>query len=270
MCFLFKLSKHRLAVHRTLEAFQILVQQSKSSGWLMAVLQQLFNQQIFIHCRSNLCHKQTVAGILSWLMVLGQPCMLRMAHLMGKCRNGIQRSGEVQQNERIGIIGAGRIGTAGFPNIWIHINPAVFIRCPDPVDIVFAKRCHRIQHHLLCLLIGIACMITGRQRCIDIIVMQLIQAENLLAQCDIAVHRIHVVMHSLNQIVIDRYRNVIGSHGCLTGTFIAAQLCLGSGSFYAACIGRGKCMNMLAVGIVIGHKAVFTKGAVCAHLQRNV
>ena len=211
----FKLGKHGLPVDRPLEAFQILVQQGHPAVRLITVFQQLLDHQVFVNGRGNFRDKHRIVRQVGRLGMVGQPGMHGMPHLMGNRRNTLQCAGIVQKDIRGRIIGAGGIGPAGLALVRIHIDPAFTESSLYGIDIIFPQNGNSLQHHFLCLVIAVFVLRAFRQRCVEVIVMQFIHAQQLLSESDVPMHDIHMIMDGGDQLVIDRCRDIVLGHGHL-------------------------------------------------------
>ena len=183
--------------------------------------------------------------------------------------NAVQRAAEVEQDIGVGVIAAAGVCAAALAAVGVDINPALGVGLADSLLIVLAQRRNRLQHHLLCRLIAVGFFQIADKRCIDIVEVQCVHTQHLLAQADIAVHGRHVLAHRCDQIVVDLNRHIFPRHRHSTGGRIAAGCGLGCRRLDSAGVGRSKGVDVLAVALVIAVEGILAQGAVGAHLKRH-
>ena len=208
----FKLGKHCLAVNGALKVFKILVEQHEPGRGVLLFFEKLLDHEVFVDGGGNFRHKQRVAGVLRRLGTVGQQTVHAVAHFMRDGRNAVQRAGEVGQDIGLGIVGAGGISAATFAFVGINVNPALGKAAADFGAVRFAKRGHRLQHHLPGLLVGIAGGAFTGQRGVDIIIMQFVQPKQPFAQRDIAVHGRQMGPNRGDKVVVYLFGNVLPRH----------------------------------------------------------
>ena len=80
--------------------------------------------------------------------------------------------------------------------------------------------------------------------------MQLVDAQHLFAQADVAVHGGHVLADGGDQVVVDLHGHILPCHGHGAGGIIVAGAGLGGGSLDGTGVGGGHGVDVLAVALV--------------------
>ena len=131
-----------------------------------------------------------------------------MPHLVRKGKYAVKRSRVIKEHIRMNHRPR-RVSPTALSLILIHINPAL-------LKSLFYQCTVLLPHRGKCLIDNLFCLVkrdfhinTTYNRCIDIVHMQLINAQKLLPQGDIAVHLIHICVHGLNQIFVHGNRNLV-------------------------------------------------------------
>ena len=102
----------------------------------------------------------------------------------------------------------GGVCTTALALIFVNIAPTVFKAFHPNSTVIFTQRIQRIIARLLRIGKGNLAVRAGKQGSIHIIEMQFIHTQQLLAQAHIAMHLIHVIVNSFDQIQIDRSRHI--------------------------------------------------------------
>ena len=265
-----KFREHGLAVHRALEVLQILIEQIHPHGGVLLLLEKLLDQQVLVDGGSHLGHKQRIIRVLGRLVVVGQPGVQAVAHLMRDRGNAVQCARKVGEDIGVRVIGAGRISAAALALVGEHVDPAVRKGPAHHAAIVRPQRRDGIQHHLLRLLIGVAHLHFRCQRRIDIIVVQFVETEDLFAQRHIAVHGGHVPVHGFDQVVIHFRGDVLPRHRHGAGGIVMADRRFRRGRLDGPRIRRSKRVDVLAVALVEAGKGIAAQRAVRRHLQHDI
>ena len=103
-----------------------------------------------------------------------------MTHFMGQGKHVLQRIIMIQQHIRMGL-GTGRIGTCPLACIGIDIDPTVLKPFLQNLAVVFSQRSQRFVYRSLCLFNRIRFTGIGYQIGIDVIKMQRLHTQKLLA-----------------------------------------------------------------------------------------
>ena len=212
-------------------------------------LQQMLHQQCFVAGRGHLSHEDHIVRVHIVLIFKRQIGMEGVAHLMGQRKLTVQSTGVIHQH--VGMHHrTGRIGAAPFAHIFVDIHPSVFEAFLQDGLVFLTQRGHALINRLSCLCKGNLLCHTGKQRCIDVIKMQVLHPQQLLAQTHIAVELVDILMNRLNQVQIDG-----GGHvGPVQRRFQCGRIFPGI----------GKELQLLALGIEhgCGSVAEFTEGAI--------
>ena len=266
---LLKLSKHRLPVHRPLEALEVLIQQRHLLLGITALREEIFHQEVFIDRRCHLGDENGIVGILLRLMVVREVAVHGVAHLMRDRRHRVERPGEIREDVRLRAVGAVRVRATFLAPVRIYIDPMLPESTLDRRAIVVAERMNRIQDHRLRLFIAVAALHTCRERRIEIIVVKLGYPEDLLAKGHIAIHERHPLMHRRDEMVTNRGRNAFSESIHRLRRLVVPHPRLGDIRLYLAGIRRCKCMNMILVALVEATKCIFTQRTVLRGLQQD-
>ena len=130
-----------------------------------------------------------------------------MTHLMGQRELAVQRSGVVQQD--VGMHHRpGGIRAAALALVLVHVDPAVVEAVFQNGAVIVAQRRQRVVNGLLGLLVGNVLVHIFQQGGVHIVEMQLVHAQQLLAQTDIAVHFVHVLVDCLDEVLVHGGRDV--------------------------------------------------------------
>ena len=175
---------------------------------------------------------------------------------MRQCRNIIVESLEIQQDiRRRGSASAGEC-PADLAGIRVNVHPAVSIALPQNIDIFLTKDGNGIQHLLNGLRIGVLPVNRpGIHRNIGVIQVHFIQPQNLLFQAVIAEQDIQMAGNSIDHILVDLRRHVVGEQRLFQCGAVMPHLgrnlfCFdlsgveggkGIGKLPVACIERGEC-----------------------------
>ena len=108
-----------------------------------------------------------------------------------------------------------------------------------------------------------------RERNINIVIMQLIKAEYLLPQRDIAVHVGKMTVDSVNKGIIDRHRDVFHSHSHLKGRSVMAHARLRGPALHDSRIRRGKRVIVRLEPIVKTPECMLSQSPVRGLLEQN-
>ena len=167
------------------------------------------------------------------------------------------------------MIGTRTEGAAALAAVWIDIDPAGIEAPADDPAVVFSQGPDRLQDHLLRLLIGVVPAAAAGQGCIEVIVVELIQAQDLPAQLGIAVHGGQVGADRPDQGVVNLRRNILSGHGHSPGALVAAHLCLRRRSLDGTCVSGRKGVDMLTVALIKAAEGILPQGPVRAGLQQD-
>ena len=99
--------------------------------------------------------------------------------------------------------------------------------------------------------------------------MQLINAQHLFAQADIAVHGGHMLADGRNEVVIDLGGHVLPCHSHGAGGRIIAGSSLGGGGLDGAAVHGREGIDVLAVALVVAVESVLAQNTVGTHFQRH-
>ena len=200
-------------------------------------------------------------------MLAGAPAVHGMAHLVGQGGNTVQRAAEVQQDIGVGVIAAAGVSAAALAAVGINVDPTLVVGFLHVLLVVLAQGSNGFQHHLLGGLVGVGLLQVTDQRGIDVIEMQLVDAQHLFAQADVAVHGGHVLADGGDQVVVDLHGHILPCHGHGAGGLIVAGAGLGGGSLDSTGVGSGHGVDVLAVALVEAAESILAQDTVGAHLD---
>ena len=173
----------------------------------------------------------------------------------------------IQKHIGVGPGIAGGIGAAPLALVLIDVDPAVIEALLQQLHIVVAQNLQGLQYRLLGL--GIADLLggVGHDGGVHVVHVQLIHAQKLLAQGDIAVHLVQVGMNRFDQVQIDLLGHLRLIQGRCQGVGIFPR-----GGEEAALLelrvqGGGDGVFKLAQAAVVGVKGVLAQHPVAALQQ---
>ena len=242
--------EHGLAVHGSLKAVQIVVQQIGPFFFVRGVGQQVFHQQDLIAGGGHFRHEDPIMGVHGRLGVVGVPGVHGMAHLMDQGEQIVHIAGIVQQDVRVAVVGTGGVGAAALALVLVHIDPAVFKTFPDHLEIVLSQRGQSLQHGLPGLRKGNLLGYAGDNGGVDVVHMQFVHAQQTFAQAYIAMHLIQIPVHGVHQIPIHLRGYVDHVYGRLQGAVIVAGPGLEDQLFHLAAVNAGQRAGILFVHAV--------------------
>ena len=104
---------------------------------------------------------------------------------------------------------------------------------------------------------------------VHIVEMQLIHAQQLLAQADIAVHLVHVGIYGLHQIAVNLRRHVVRIDCRFQRGRIISRLRIENLLLYLSVVKSGNRSGKLFVDAVKSFKRIFSDAAVARFLERH-
>ena len=174
---------------------------------IRSIFQKVLHKQGFIAGGGNLCNKDHIIRVDWVLMLVGQIGVQGVTHLVGQSKLAVQCAGIVQQH--VGMDGgASGISTAALALILVNVDPAVVKALLQNGPVVLAQRSQGIVDSLLRLLIGDMLVNAGQEWGVNVIEMQFFNAQQLLAQADIAVHTGKLLVNRFDQVVVNRHRHI--------------------------------------------------------------
>ena len=148
-----------------------------------------------------------------------------VAHLMGQGKLAVQ--GAVVIEQHIGVdMGAGRIRAGPLAGVFIDVDPPVVKALPQNLAVFLAHGRQGFIDRLPGLFIGDLPADTLHQRRIDIIHVQFVHTQQLLAQTDVAVHLVHIAVDRIDQVVIHGHRHPSPIERSLQGRAIVTGVCI--------------------------------------------
>ena len=194
-----------------------------------------------------------------------------MSHFMCNGGYALVIPGIAHQNKRIGVKGSRGKSASSLSCVRVHIDPAVTKRFPNLIGIFPSQRRKPLQNKALCFLIapGILCGKSLCQRHINIIVVQLIQAEKLFAKLYIAVHRRHMTPHALHKSVIDRSRNVLSCKSHRARALVMPCSRLRCKAFHNSGISGSQSISMRGIPLIEAAECILPQCPVSGLLQQN-
>ena len=190
-----------------------------------------------------------------------------MAQLVGQGELAVEIVLVVEEN--IGVDGAAAgVGPAALALVLIDIHPAGLKAGGGDAPVVLPQDPHRLQHLLPGLGEGDGPLGGGDDGDEEIVHVQRLQPQGLLAQGHIAVHLVHVPVDRVDEAVVHRLRHLRQGHGAGQGALIppgaGVEQILGHGAAQHG----GQGVAAAAVGGVEGVEGVFPQGPVAA-LQKG-
>ena len=266
----FELRKHRLAIDGALEILQILVQEGEPLRRILGLFQELLDQKVLIDSGRHFRDEQGILGILRRLVFDGMPGVHGVPHLMRDRGDTVQRACKIRHDIRLGIIGSGGICSSLLSFVGENIDPAAGKSISYDIRVVCPQDGHGIQDHLLRLLISIVLFHPVYERRIDVIIVQLIKAEQALAKFYVPVHSRHMSVNGLDQVVINMGRDIVVGHRHFPGRAVMTKLCLCG--FRLDCCRIGGCQRIAvtAEGLIVIPERILAQRSVRLALQQDI
>ena len=150
-----------------------------------------------------------------------------------------------------------RVCTAPLPLVLIDIDPAVLKAFLYRCNVVLTKRCERLKHRLLRLIIGNLFGCIRDHRRVDVIHVKFVHPEALLAQLYIAVHLVHVGIYGLHQIAVNLRRHIVRIDCRFQRRRIISRLRIENLLLYLSVVKSGNRSGKLFVDAVKSFKRIF-------------
>ncbi len=166
------------------------------------------HQQDLVAGRGDLGDEDDVPAVFTgWCLQL-RPRVHGVAHLVRDGELAVEVVGLIEQNIGVRAPIAGGVRAAALADVGIHVEPAMVEALAQHGGIILAEHSERIERGLLGLLKGdFNVRVTG-QWGIDIVHVRFINAHDLLAQGDIAVHLVEVAVHRVDEDCVHRRRHL--------------------------------------------------------------
>ena len=193
-----------------------------------------------------------------------------VTHLVRQGEHAVEGVLVVEQDVGVRFPGAGGIGAAALALVLVHVDPAVLEALPEQRGVILAQHRQRFQHGLLRLGEGNLRRGLRHDGGVHVVHVQLVHAEELLAQGDVGVHLVEVPVHGLNETVVDALGHLGRVQGGGEGVVIAAGGGLKTQHLKLRVQRRGQGAGELAHAAVAGPEGVAAQGAVGALQQRDV
>ena len=192
-----------------------------------------------------------------------------VTHLVGKGEHAVEIVLVVEQHIGVRPAAAGAVGAAALAGIFIHVDPAVVEALLQHVRIVLAEHGERLEHVCLRLVIGDLGVRVRDDRRIDVVHVQRINAHDLLAQGNVAVHLVKVAVHRVDEIGVHRRRHLGHVERGLERGVITARIGKEL-ELLELCVKRGGIgVAEFARALVVGFEGVLAQRAVSARQQRH-
>ena len=170
--------------------------------------QQVFHQQGFVAGGCNLGNKDHIVLVCGRLGLVGQVRVDGVAHLMHEREHVVERALEVEQYIRMHAR-ACRVGARALALVLVHVDPAVGKAFAEQIQVVLTERRERLQCDLLGLLEREFHLHAVHDRHIQVVHVQLVHAEQLLSQRNIAVHGRKRAVYCIDQIAVNLGRHLV-------------------------------------------------------------
>ena len=217
-----ELGEHGLAIHGALELVHEVVDEIGPLLLVGGLFQQVAHQQHLVAGGGHLGHEDHIVAGADGLIFAAVIAVQGMAHLVGQGKLAVQIVLVVQQDIGVGTAVAGGVGAAALADVLVHVDPAVAEALLQQVHIVVTQHLQGLQHGLLGLLIGDGLVGVGHDGGVHIVHMQLVHAQQLLAQGNVAVHLVQVVVNGLDEVHVHRHGDLGGVQGGLNGAVVMA------------------------------------------------
>ena len=187
------------------------------------MLKQVMRKQRLVAGRCNLCNKDGVIGVGNLLVVGREVRVQRVAHLVDKGVNVVKATLEIEEHNRVHTLATCGISAGTLARSLVHVNPTALQALLDQADVLLAHRRQCLNNKVASLLVGKLHVNIVNKRSVDVPEVQLIQAHDALAQVNVLVERWEVLVNSVNQVVVDLYRNLVLCKSGLKGACILSR-----------------------------------------------
>ena len=262
--------EHRLPVDRAFEVLEVLVQERHARLRLVGVLEQIVDEQVLVDRGGHLGDEDGVVGVLRRLVMVRVPGVHRVAHLVDDRGHFVEGPGEVAEDVRVRMVGARREGAGALALVRVDVDPAVLEGAAHHIAIFFAERLDRLQDDLLRLFIGVFDVEVGDQRRVDIVVVELVEAEHRFAEIHVAVHGGEVVPDRFDEAVVDRGRHVLVGHAHGAGGLVMPGGRFRDMALDGPAVACRERVDVLPIPLVETAEGVLAQDAVAGHLQVDI
>ena len=156
-------------------------------------------------------------------MLIGKIGMKGVTHFVSQGELAVQSAGIVQKHKGVHIRARG-ISAAALALVLVYIDPAIVKALFQDPAVVLSQRCQGIENRLLGLLKGNVPVGFRHQRRVNVIEMELVHPQQLLAQPDIAVHGGQLLVNGFNEIFVHGHRHIASVQGSFQGRAIVSGL----------------------------------------------
>ena len=166
-------------------------------------------------------------------------------------------------------VDAGRVGARPLSFVFTYVDPAILIGLPDDGKILLSQGGEGLEGDLFGLFICEFPVVIGHHGHIYVVHVQLVHAQHLFAERDIAVHVLHAAVNAVDQPVADSGVHVVCSYGSGKGGGIFPGAGVENLFLHLAVIESRPGVGELAVAGIVFFKNLFAQGPVRGHLQRH-
>ena len=212
--------------------------------------------------------KDHIVGGVHRLVQAAVVAVQGVAHLVGDGEHGVQRVLLVQEYIGVGPGVAGGVGPGALAPVFVHVDPALVKALFQKRRVVLPQHGQGLQHGLLCLVVGDLHRRVPHHRGVDVVHVQLLHAQQLFPQGDIAVHLVQVPVHGLDEIVVHALRHLGAVQGGGQGGGITPRLGKEAEGLELRVQGGGHGVAEIAVAPVAVFKGALSQGPVLALHQR--
>ena len=131
----------------------------------------------------------------------------------------------VQQDVRVYPRACG-IRSAALALVFVDVYPAVLDSLAEYRAVILAHRRQGVVDLLLCLVERDLDLDVAYDRRIEVVGVQLVNAEQLLAQLHVLIHVIHVFVNRLDKLLVYLNRYLVAAERCLEGAFVSSRPCV--------------------------------------------
>ena len=149
--------------------------------------------------------------------------MKGVTHFVSQSELAVQSTGVVEQHKGVHIR-TRRISAAALALVLVYVNPAIVKALFQNPAVVLSQGRQSVENGLLGFLKGYMPVGGGHQRRVNVIEMELVHPQQLLAQPDIAVHGGQLLVNGFNEIFVDGHRHIASVQGSFQGRAIVSGL----------------------------------------------
>ena len=126
-----------------------------------------------------------------------------MAHLVDEREHVVELALEVHEDDRMHAKATGGIGAAALAGCLVHVNPSLGQTLAHDLQVVLAQGFECFEYEIARFLVGELHVDVFHDGHVEVIEVQFVDAEYLLAQLDVLVHGGEMLVHARDEVGVD-------------------------------------------------------------------